>query len=107
MPPSYTTCPNCGQLHDTSGRYTSPENRELDRRWWKDGHLSGACLADTPAEPAPLSPEARFNQLKDRLIAATGLPGLTSFHGGHVHMTLAEWERLIVLAESAQTVSQH
>ena len=53
-----------------------------------------------------LSPEARFNQLKDRLIAATGSPGLTSFHEGKVHMTLSEWERLVELAESARTTRQ-
>jgi len=40
-----------------------------------------------------------FNMLKDRLIRATGAPGLTSFFGGSVHMTMGEWERLITLIE--------
>lgn len=59
-----------------------------------------ARLAEEGSRP---SPEVRFNQLKDRLIAATGSPGLTSFHEGKVHMTLSEWESLVELAESART----
>lgn len=42
---------------------------------------------------------ARFDEAKDRLLAATGLPGLTTFSGGEVHMALSEWERLIGFAE--------
>lgn len=44
-------------------------------------------------------PDDTFNNLKDRLIAATGSPGLTSFHDGRVHMTLSEWGRLIGIIE--------
>ncbi|MFD4943049.1 hypothetical protein ACFWNT_11030 [Streptomyces sp. NPDC058409] len=50
------------------------------------------------------TPEQRFNELKDRLIAATGSPGLTSFHDGRVHMTLGEWQRLIARLDKALTV---
>lgn len=46
--------------------------------------------------------ERQFNSIKDRLIAATGSPGMTSFHGGKVHMTLAEWDRLVLLAERSR-----
>ena len=44
--PHYVTCPNCGEKRDTSGRYTSPANREHDQRWWAEEHLSGKCVAD-------------------------------------------------------------
>lgn len=44
---------------------------------------------------------ALFNQIKDRLSAVTESPGMTAFHGGRVHMTLEEWERLVSLIELA------
>lgn len=44
--------------------------------------------------------EQIFNAIKDRLIVATGSPGLTSFHDGKVHMTLSEWERLVGFIEA-------
>ncbi|MFJ2420203.1 hypothetical protein [Streptomyces brevispora] len=59
----------------------------------------------TSEKSAELLPEQRFNQLKDRLSAATGSLGLTSFHGGKVHMTLGEWERLIYRIEAADAAS--
>ncbi|WP_181273657.1 DUF4314 domain-containing protein [Brevibacterium oceani] len=46
--PRWVTCPNCGEKHDASGRYTSPANQERDRRWWKNEHLSGACMKKPP-----------------------------------------------------------
>lgn len=49
--------------------------------------------------------DEKFSELKQRLIAATGSPGLTSYHSGGVHLHLREWERLIVLIESAQKPS--
>ncbi|WP_026820052.1 hypothetical protein [Arthrobacter castelli] len=51
---------------------------------------------------AAVTNERRFNALKDRLTAATGSPGLVSFHDGKVHMTLGEWERLINTIRDAQ-----
>ncbi|MDP9903159.1 hypothetical protein [Arthrobacter bambusae] len=48
----------------------------------------------------------RFSELKDRLIAVTGSPGLTSFHDGKVHVTLDEWERLIGSIEEARNELQ-
>ncbi|MFD2024161.1 hypothetical protein [Promicromonospora aerolata] len=102
--PHYVDCPNCGEKHDTSGQYTSPANRELDRRLWAEEHLSGRCVSASAArenENATSTPEQRFNALKDRLIAAAGSPGLTSFHDGRVHMTLGEWEQLIELVAVA------
>lgn len=44
----------------------------------------------------------RFNAVKDRLIAATGSPGPTSFHDEKVHMSIEEWERLVGSVEEAQ-----
>ena len=44
----------------------------------------------------------QFLTLYDRLVAATGSPGLTGYHEGKVHMTLSEWERLIKFAEEAK-----
>jgi len=41
--PIWAKCPHCGEMHDRSGRYTSPANRERDARWWKEAHLSGKC----------------------------------------------------------------
>ncbi|MDP9904762.1 hypothetical protein [Arthrobacter bambusae] len=180
--PNWTTCPNCGEKRDSSGRYTSPANQEHDRPWWAEEHLSGKCTVHsatdsaaeenssyrrgglrivrdmrapisehvayhveetavphhrvsvepltetsalqlmrdlgspypgqrydhdpwtrTPQEPTEASPVRRFNLLKDRLIASTGSPGLTSFHDGKVHMTLGEWERLIGAVEATRT----
>jgi hypothetical protein len=43
--PRYISCPNCGEHRDTSGRYTSPANNELDQRSWAEDHLSGNCLS--------------------------------------------------------------
>ncbi|MFD2839346.1 hypothetical protein ACFSYH_02010 [Populibacterium corticicola] len=48
----------------------------------------------------------KFNRLKDRLIAATGSPGLTSYHDNAVHMTLGEWERLITRIEELEATIQ-
>ena len=42
---------------------------------------------------------SEFNKIKDRLIAATGDPGVTAFWGYRVHMTLSEWDRLVTLIE--------
>lgn len=62
--------------------------------------LVDQTLAALAAVPAPTEEvNSRFNAIKDRLITATGTPGLTSFHHGKVHMTLGEWERLVDLAE--------
>lgn len=44
----------------------------------------------------------RLDQLKKRLIAATGSSGMTSFHEGKVHMSLDEWERLVSSIEGAR-----
>lgn len=57
--PSYVHCPSgCGEFRDTSGRYTSPANRERDRQWWQEEHVSGKCLTTpvdgTNAEAPPL-----------------------------------------------------
>lgn len=42
MTAHWETCPNCGERWDSSGKYTSPANQELDRVWWK-AHLDGKC----------------------------------------------------------------
>lgn len=178
MPSNWITCPNCGEKHNPSGDYTSPANRDKNRRRWVEEHESGKCvtgaagstqyapgelrivrdvhvqisnntayhveeaaaghrrLTDEPVtekgalqlmrdlgspypgqryDDAPfagkpmignsLTPptnEQRFNVIKDQLIAATGSPGLTSFHDGKVHMTLGEWERIVSSITAAQ-----
>jgi hypothetical protein len=96
MAPRYVTCPHCNEKRDLGGDYTSPANRQRDHDAWRTEHLSGQCLT-AAAQPEPeTDPEIQtFNALKDRLSQATGSPGMTAFHGGKVHMTLAEWERLI------------
>lgn len=43
--PRWISCTNCGESRDISGRYTSPANRERDRRWWAEEHESGRCAA--------------------------------------------------------------
>lgn len=108
--PHIVDCPNCGEKQDICGRYTSPANRELDQRQWAEEHLTGNCVADGATQEdanTASTPEERFNELKDRLIAATGSPGPTSFHDSRVHMTLSEWERLITCIEASErTVEQ-
>lgn len=52
----------------------------------------------------PVFTDEDFNKLKDRLIAATGNPGLTSFRDGKVHMDISEWERLIKIAEKLSSL---
>lgn len=171
------TCPNCGEKHNASGDYTSPANRDNDRRWRAEEHESGRCaigatstqykpgelrivrdvhvqisanvayhveevagehhrLTDKPLtekdalllmrelgspypgqryddapfarktiaanSTVPPTNEQRFNMVTDQLIAATGSPGLTSFHDGKIHMTLEEWERLVSSITAAQ-----
>lgn len=51
----------------------------------------------------PSAAERHFNKLKQRLTAATGSSGLTSFHDGRVCMTLVEWQRLISCIERTQS----
>ncbi|MEU9267194.1 hypothetical protein AB0E04_17330 [Streptomyces sp. NPDC048251] len=80
-------------------------NQERDNREWSEGHLSGRCQAKPSEESSELLPEQRFNELKGRLITATGSPGLTSLHDGRVLMTLGDWERLISRVEAADAVS--
>lgn len=56
--------------------------------------------------PVPsLTDEQLFNQAKDQLIAATGSPGLTSFHDNSVHMTLGEFQRLVTVIADAQATT--
>lgn len=47
-----------------------------------------------------------FNELKDRLIAATGSPGLTSYADERVTMRLSEWRRLIGFIETSPLVQK-
>lgn len=43
---NYQRCKHCGELWDSSGRYTSPANQQRDAQWWREEHESGRCLAD-------------------------------------------------------------
>lgn len=46
MAARWARCPHCGEMRDTSGRYTSPANSARDEQWWREEHLSGACSPD-------------------------------------------------------------
>lgn len=59
---------------------------------YDDLPFSAPASVKSPATKEATSDEQRFNKIKDRLIASTNSPGLTSFHDGHVHMTLGEWD---------------
>lgn len=59
--PGYVRCPSgCGEFRDTSGRYTSPANRERDARLWQEEHLSGKCKT-TPATTDSAAPDTKLN----------------------------------------------
>ncbi|QDH93262.1 hypothetical protein QC999_gp88 [Microbacterium phage Cressida] len=45
--PTYIRCEHCGELRDTSGRYTSPANNTRDAEAWKAEHESGECIGGT------------------------------------------------------------
>lgn len=49
MTANWVTCPNCGEKHNNGGDYTSPANRERDRIWWREEHLSGKCKENPDA----------------------------------------------------------
>src|SRR4051794_8243030 len=40
---NWIRCDFCHEKRDTSGRYTSPANQELDRREWARDHETGNC----------------------------------------------------------------
>lgn len=45
--PNYIHCEHCGELRDTSNRYTSPANAARDAAAWKAEHKTGECIGGT------------------------------------------------------------
>lgn len=73
----YLTCPNCGEKWDSSGKYTSPQNNKLDAIWWRDEHLSAACLTpDAPTTKELIMPTS----VTSATSAGFDLTGLAPLH---------------------------